>query len=188
MLDEKIVEMYWSRSEDAISETSKKYGTYCHSIAYNILRNHADSEECVNDTYLSAWNSMPTKRPSKLGAFLAVITRNISLKKYNYYSAKKRGGTQVPLVLDELLDCVSGNDTTEDIIETMHFEKVLNDFLESLSEQSRNIFVCRYWYFDSISTISVHFGISESKVKSMLHRTRKKLRSKLLEEGVIIEN
>ena len=184
MLDEKIVEMYWSRSEDAITETSKKYGHYCHSIAYNILRNHADSEECVNDTYLSAWNSMPTKRPSKLGAFLAVITRNISLKKYNYYSAKKRGGTQVPLVLDELLDCVSGNDTTEDIIETMHFEKVLNDFLESLSEQSRNIFVCRYWHLLSVKEIAVKYKMTESNVKVSLHRARNALKIILEKEGI----
>lgn len=184
MTDEKIVNLYWARSENAIEETSNKYGSFCYSIAYGILRNHADSEECVNDTYLGAWSSMPTERPVKLAPFLGKITRNLSINKYNYYTAKKRGGTQVPLILEELLECVSGQNDTENIVDTIHFEKVINDYLSELNKNIRGYFICRYWYAMSIKEISKKYGTSQNNVKVALHRTRKALKEILEKEGL----
>ena len=184
MLDEQIVDMYWARQEDAITETQKKYGNYCQSIAYNILRSREDSAECVNDTYLKAWNSMPVHRPDKLSAFLGKITRNLALNRYEYYSASKRGGTQIDLVLDELIDCVSGTESTDSIAEEIFITNILNNFLKSLSEKNRNIFVARYWHMFAVKEIADKYELKESTVKVSLHRSRKVLKEILMREGV----
>ena len=113
MDDKRIVDLYWERSETAISETAKKYGRYCHYIAFNVLHNDEDSEECVNDTYLNAWNSMPPHRPSVLKTFLGKLTRNISLNKYKQLTAEKRGNGQMPLIIDELHECLPATESTE---------------------------------------------------------------------------
>lgn len=183
MEDEHIVELYWKRSESAINETVLKYGSYLKSISYNILVDHEDAEECVNDTYHSAWNSMPPHRPSMLSTFLGKITRRISIDCWRKKNAEKRGGGEIPLVLDELEDCVSGTGGVEDEIERKELIKLFNSFLSTLPVIERRVFLCRYWYMDSIKSIAGKFGFSESKVASMLHRTRAGLRALLEKEG-----
>lgn len=184
MDDNKIIELYWNRSEDAISETAAKYGGYCYTIAYNILSNNEDSEESVNDTWLAAWNSMPPKKPKLLAAFLGKMTRYISLDRWKNRTAAKRGGGEVPLVLEELEECISGEDSVEREYLKKEFAMMMNAFLEDLPETERKVFLSRYWYMDSIEDIADRFSFSESKVTSMLHRTRGKLRYLLEQEGI----
>lgn len=183
MDDKDIVALYWQRNEKAIAETSKKYGKYCRSIAFNILGNNEDAEESVNDTYNDAWRSIPPHRPSVLSSFLGKITRRISIDKYRYRNAEKRGGGEMPLILDELLDCVASDEDIEKDMERNRLSKAVNAFVLSLPEGERKVFLCRYWYMDSISSICRQFGFSESKVKVMLYRTREKLRIMLVKEG-----
>ena len=184
MDDNAIMDLYWARSEKAISETAARYGSYCYSIAYNILSNREDSEESVNDTYLAAWNTMPPRRPSLLGAFLGKLTRYISLDRWKQRSRLKRGGGEVPLCLDELEDCVSGRESTEDAVIRKETIASVNRFLDSLSETERRIFLCRYWYLDSVDAIADRFGFSQSKTASILHRIRGKLNKQLEKEGL----
>ena len=184
MEDQGIIALFFERSEQAIEETDKKYGGYCYSIAYNILFNREDSEECVSDTYLAAWNTIPPRRPNFLNAFLAQMTRHISIDRWRKRSAKKRGGGEIFLALEELEDCVDSS-STETEYEKKELSRVLNQFLSSLPETERNVFLCRYWYLDSIQTISEVSGFSQSKVTSMLQRLRGKLRKKLSEEGYV---
>ena len=184
MDDNRIIELYWERSEKAISRTAAKYGGYCYTIAYNILFNNEDSEESVNDTWLAAWNTIPPKRPRQLAAFLGKMTRNSSLDRWKNRTAAKRGGGEVPLVLDELEECISGEDSVEKEYLQKEFARTLNQFLEKLPEMERKVFMCRYWYMDSIENIADRFGFTESKVASMLHRTRGKLRKVLKQEGI----
>lgn len=184
MEDHAIIELYWERSEDAISKTAAKYGGYCYTIAYNILSNNEDAEESVNDTWLAAWNTMPPRRPKLLAAFLGKMTRYISLDRWKNRTARKRGGGEVPLVLEELEECISEEDSVEKEYLQKEFAKSLNQFVENLPDVERKVFLCRYWYMDSIETIAERFGFSESKVASMLHRTRGKLRKMLEQEGI----
>jgi RNA polymerase sigma-70 factor (ECF subfamily) len=185
MEDEKIVDLYWSRNEDAIRHTAERYGQYCYAIAYNILSVREDSEECVNDTYLDAWNSMPPHRPSVLSTFLGKLTRRISIDKWRRTNAKKRGDGQLPLVLNELEDCISDGKSIEDETERKLLAEVIASFVKSLPETEQKVFLCRYWYMDSVNSIATRFRFSESKVKSMLYRTREKLRSRLEKEGLV---
>ena len=184
MDDSKIIELYMERSEQAISETSKKYGRYCHYIAYSILHNDEDSEECVNDTYLRAWNSIPPKRPSKLQTFLGKITRNLSLNKWDQYNTEKRGAGQTMLALEELHDCIPATGDAEQIIDDLALAEVFNCFLASLPKERRKIFMRRYWYLSPIKEISTDYSISESKVKMSLLRSRNELRQLLEKEGI----
>ncbi len=183
MDDQSIVELYWSRSENAISETDIKYGRYLNSISYNILTNHEDAQECVNDTYHNAWNTMPPDRPSVLLTFLGKITRRLSIDRWRRLNAEKRGGGELTLALDELEDCVSGSGNVENEIERRELDKLFNSFLDTLPATERRVFLCRYWYMDSIQSIAGQFSFSQSKVASMLHRTRAKLRTVLEKEG-----
>lgn len=184
MEDRQIVDLYWARSEKAISETEKKYGRYCYYIAYNILHNREDSEECVNDTYLNAWGAMPDQRPDKLSAFLGKITRNLSLNRWESYHAEKRGSGQIPLALDELRECVPSFDIAEQVVDDLVLADVLNRFLASLSKEKRMIFMRRYWYLSSITEIAADYSMSESKVKMSLLRSRKAFQQ-MLENGGI---
>ena len=184
MEDTQIVDLYFARSEQAIKETDTKYGGYCYSIAYNILTNQEDAEESVSDTYLSAWNAMPPRRPSFLAAFLGKITRNISLDRWRKYHAFKRGGGQVELALEELQECVSGAESAEEKAIRREILASLNRFLGTLNDTERNVFVCRYWYLDSTEEIAAKSGFSVSKVKSMLYRIRKRLNAHLEKEGL----
>ncbi len=183
MDDEKIIQLYWDRDEQAIPVTDIKYGAYCTSIAKNILGSNEDAEECVNDTYLNAWNAMPPHRPAVLSAFLGKITRNISLNRYKYNTAEKRGGGQCNLVFEELSDFISDKDNVEQEIDRKELINTINEFLAALPQNNRNIFVCRYWYFDSISEIGKHFHMTENNVSVTLSRMRLKLRNYLSERG-----
>ena len=160
MDDKAILDLYWSRSEQAISETDTKYGAYCFTIAYNILSNREDSEESVSDTYMAAWNSMPPKRPAVLSAFLGKMTRYISLDRWKKRSRLKRGGGEMELCLEELQNCVSGQESTEDTVIRKDTISAVNRFLDSLSETERKIFLCRYWYLESVKDIAERFGFS----------------------------
>lgn len=188
MEDKQIVQLYWDRSQQAVEETSKKYGRYCYSIAYNILGNVSDAEESLNDTYLDAWNSMPPHRPSVLSTFLGKITRRVSIDRFRYLHAGKRGNGELPLVIDELEACISAGSSVEGEIELQELTHLLERFLDGLSRTERRVFVCRYWYMDSVASICVQFGFSQSKVKTMLYRTREKLKKYLEQEGYLVEN
>lgn len=183
MEDQQIVELYWSRSEPAITETAAKYGSYLNRISYNILANPQDAQECVNDTYHAAWNAIPPHRPSLLCTFLGKLTRRISIDRWRHDHAGKRGGGEFPLALEELEDCVSGSGSLEDEVLYQEALSLLNRFLSTLPATQRRVFLCRYWYMDSIESIARQFGFSQSKVKSMLHRTRALLRTQLQKEG-----
>lgn len=183
MEDNAIIRLYWDRNDRAVGATSEKYGRYCKTIARNILNSEQDAEECVNDTYLSAWNSMPPHWPEHLAAFLGKITRNLSFNKYRYDRAEKRGGGEISLILDELADCVSETDSVERIIEREELIEAVNSFIKMLSADKRNIFVRRYWYADSVSDIARDYGMRQGTVSKTLERTRKQLKANLTERG-----
>lgn len=183
MDDKLIVQLYWERSENAITETDKKYGKYCYAIAYNILADHEDSMECVNDTYLNVWESIPPHRPQRLLPFLGKITRNISLNRYSFLHAEKRGGSQISLCLDELSN-ISNSAYGDSAIDDIALAEILNRFLSELSPENRKIFMRRYWYFSSVKEIAKDYGLTESKVKMSLMRTRSKLKQYLEKEGI----
>lgn len=185
MDDKAILDLYWSRSEKAISETDAKYGAYCFYIAYNILNNREDSEESVSDTYLAAWNSMPPKRPAVLSAFLGKITRYISLDHWKKRSRLKRGGGEIDLCLEELQDCVSGQSSAEDAIIRKETLAAVNRFLSTLSETERKVFLCRYWYLDPVKDIAERFGFSPNRISVLLRRIRQKLNTHLAKEGLL---
>jgi len=186
MDDKQIIELYNERSETAISETANKYGKYCYYIAHNILNNKQDSEECVNDTYLRAWDAIPPHYPDKLSAFLGKITRNLALNRYRYYNREKRGYGQTSLVLEELSECIPAVENTEQKVEAEVLVEILNSFLTDLSKEKRKIFLRRYWYLSSVKEIAEDFGITESKVKMVLFRIRNKLKQVLEKEGIIL--
>lgn len=183
MDDAKIIELFWARNENAITAISEKYGAYCRIIAKNILGNSEDAEECVNNTYLSAWNSIPPNKPEKLCAYLGKITRNLSLNMYKRDTAEKRGGRESTLIFNELSEFISDKETVEDEFERQELIKIINDFLKELTAEKRNIFICRYWYFDSISDIGARFKKSENNISVILNRLRVKLRDYLSERG-----
>ena len=183
MEDRQIIDLYWNRSEEAISQTDKKYGPYCYKIAYNIFGSKEDSEESVYDTYMDAWNAMPPNRPTHLACFLGKITRRISIDRWRGRTAAKRGGKEIDLALDELEWCVSDSRSLEDEIDRKELIRAVNCFLDSLSVTERRVFLQRYWAMESIESIAVTYHFSQSKVSSMLHRTRKKLRIALEKEG-----
>lgn len=183
MTDVDIISLYWDRNEDAIVETSRKYGNYCYTIAYNILSNNEDSEECVNDTYSKAWDSMPPQRPSILKAFLGKITRNISINRYKENTALKRGGHQITVILDELAELVSGDPGPEDKVIADELAGAINDFLTGLPRDKRVMFVRRYFYADDIGAIAKRMNQSENTVSVAIRRIRIKLQEYLEERG-----
>lgn len=186
MEDKQIVTLYLQRNERAIDETAAKYGSYCFTIANNILENREDAEEAVNDAYLGLWSSIPPHRPVVLSTFLGKITRRLAIKRWQKNQAQKRGGGETQLVLEELAGCIPARDTVETEMEASELNRVLNSFLHSLPQTERSVFVCRYWYLDPIDTIARRFGFTQSKVKSMLSRTRKKLYHTLQKEEIAL--
>lgn len=184
MDDESIIDLYWQRSESAIAETAVKYGRYCQAIAFAVLCNEEDAEECVSDTWMKAWNSMPPKRPAVLPSFLGRITRNLSISRLRELRAAKRYSGEADLVLDELIDCVSNVPSAEQEAEAREIGESLNRFLAGLKTEERAVFLSRYWFFASIREISLKTGLSENNVKVMLSRTRARLRDYLKEEGL----
>ena len=185
MDDKAILDLYWARSEQAISETDAKYGVYCFCIAYNILNSREDSEESVSDNYMAAWNSIPPKRPAILSAFLGKITRYISLDHWKKRSRLKRGGGEMELCLEELQDCVSGRESTEDAVIRKETIAAVNHFLSTLSETERKVFLCRYWYLESVKDIAERFGFSPNRTSILLRRVRQKLNTYLATEGLL---
>lgn len=184
MEDQQIIDLFFAREEQAISETQQKYGKLCHSVAKNILGSQEDAQECVNDTYLAAWNAIPPTRPRYFGAFLCKITRNLSLKKLEHQNAAKRqAGKVVPI--DEI-ETLLPDDRLRPHVGEVELSELLNTFLRGEKEMSRNVFLRRYWFFDSIEEIAGRYGFSQSKVKSMLFHSRNRLRDFLKREGVEI--
>ncbi len=183
MEDSKIVERYWQRDEQAIKLTEEKYGRYLLKIAFNILQDPADSDECVNDTYLKAWNSMPQNRPSVLSTYLGKITRRLSVDVFRKKNADKRAASQYAISLDELDEIIGGNDITVGKAEVDALAAAISTFLKGTSSVVRTAFVCRYYFSDSLEDISLYSGMSVPKIKSLLFRTRKELREYLLKEG-----
>ena len=186
MDDSAIIDLYWARDERALEQTDLKYGKLCRTIAFNILHSQEDTEECVNDTWLRAWNAMPPNRPSVLSAFLSRITRNLALDTYKATKAEKRGGGQLPVALDELGDCVAGLYNVEQEMAYRDLVALLDGFLRQLPEKECCIFLRRYWYADSTKDIARRYGMPEGSVKSQLSRTRQKLKKMLEQEGVAV--
>lgn len=184
--DEEILDLYWIRAERAIVETQNVYGRYCYRIAWNILYDKEDSDECVNDTWLRAWNAIPPARPGRLGLFLGTITRNLSLDRWKGKRTMKRGNGAMMMALDELAECVPSAHSVEDAVEAGELEKLLNAFLKSLPERESNIFLRRYWFVDEYSEIARRYGMNLNTVKTSLFRTRAKLREYLEKEGILI--
>ena len=185
MEDKTIIDLYWKRSEEAITQTDVKYGRYCYSIAYNVLTNQQDAEESVSDTYMAAWNHIPPARPTVLSTFLGRITRNISISRWRARGAQCRGRGETALAFEELEECISGRESIENEYMKKETLKVLNRFLETLPKENRMVFMRRYWYLDPIANIAAKYGFSQSKVKTMLHRDRQKLKQLLTKEGYV---
>ena len=183
MEDAQIVSLYWDRDESAIRETETKYGRYLTKIACNILNDVEDSRESVNDTYLAAWDSMPPHRPGILSAYLAKLTRRISIDRFRYRTRDKRMGSEYALSLEELGECVSGGNTTEEIVNVKLLADAIGMFLRLQSDEARNLFIGRYYYLDSLKEAAAYCGMSESKAKSLLFRTRIALKEYLEKEG-----
>ena len=183
MEDYEIVDLYWERSEKAISETKNKYDKMLTRISYSLLNSREDAEECVNDTYLSAWNQMPTDRPTYLGAYLSKIIRAGSISRFRSQHSKKRGGFEN--LCDELDECVPDNYSIEEEYNNGRLAEIINEFLDNLDEEKRLIFVRRYFYSDSVETIARRSGIGNSKVKVTLYRLRKLLRECLEKEEML---
>lgn len=181
MEDRQIVDLYFARNEAAIAETDKKYGRYCHAIAYGILYSDEDAKEVVNDTYLKAWNTIPPRRPDPLKPYVGMISRQLALNTYEKQHAQKRAG-QVPLALEELSECVSGQGEG-DVEESVAVADALNRFLLTLPERTRKIFIRRYFYMSATAEIAKDFGLKESNVTMLLLRARRKLEQFLKKEG-----
>ena len=184
MEDSAIVDLYWQRSDRAIAETEEKYGRYCHTIAYNICANAEDAEECVNDTWLKAWNLMPDKRPAALPPFLGGITRTLALDRVRARTRIKRGGGETALALEELTDCIPGGGDPARLVEQAELEHAIGAFVAALPETERQVFVARYWYLTPVAEIARQLHCSQNRIKSMLYRTRGKLGRTLREEGL----
>ncbi len=185
MEDARIIDLYWQRSERAIAETDRKYGRYCMTVAENILRDREDSEECVSDTWLRAWNSMPPERPSILRAFLARITRNLSLDRYRRRHAQRRGGGETDILLDELRECLEGGHRVEESLEAAELAACIGRWIKGLPQRDGDIFTRRYFFAETIPTIAGRYGLTENNVTVILSRCRGRLKQHLREEGYL---
>ena len=185
MEDKQIIDLFFQRSEQAIISMKEKYSALCLSVARRILIDERDAEECLNDTCLRVWNSIPPEQPLSMAAYLSRITRNLALDRYSYNNAEKRASSLTD-AFEELEPCLSSSFDTEHLIQEAELHRFLNHFLARQSKQNRIYFVRRYWYGESISEISNAFQVSEEKVKSSLFRTRNRLKSALEKEGVYI--
>lgn len=186
MDDAGIVALYWARDERAVSESALRYGGYCYAIADRILENREDAEESVNDTWVGAWESIPPQKPELLSAYLGKLTRRIALKRLRTRLTARRGGGQAALALEELDECLGGGQSADEALDARELGRLIDRFLDGLPEIEMRVFVCRYWYLDPVAEIARRFGFSQSKVKSMLFRTRGKLRERLQKEGYTI--
>lgn len=185
MEDREIVALYWQRDEGAVGRTAEKYGEYCRSIAENILRNQEDSQECVNDTWLRAWQGIPPQRPERLGPFLGKITRNLAFDRFKALRAEKRGGGETALVLEELGECLPSGENVEGQVLAKELETAMNRFVHTLPEQTCNVFLRRYFFGESAETIARRYGLTANHVAVLLSRARQKLRAYLKKEGYL---
>lgn len=183
MEDEKIVELYWERKEEAIRETERKYGKYCYTVAFHILHSHEDAEECVNDTWCAAWQTIPPERPNRLLAFLARITRNTAIDRYRRDAAQKRSG-EVTAAMDEYWECIPNGDAP--VADELALKEAINGFLAGLDARTRVIFMRRYWYAMSVKDIADSMHLPAGHVSVILHRTRGKFRDHLTKEGILV--
>lgn len=183
MQDSEIVALYWDRNEDAVQQTQQKYGAYLAKVAYNILSDFEDSRECVNDTYLKAWNSMPNHRPDILSTYLGKITRQLSIDVFRKKNSAKRYASEYAVSLEELGDSFSDGITPDQALDAKRLDEAINCFLRTLPNDARNAFIGRYYFFDSLKDVAAYCGMSEAKAKSMLYRTRQSLKVYLIKEG-----
>lgn len=183
MEDEKIVALYWQRDEGAVRETENKYGRYLTKIAYNVLANWEDSQESVNDTYHKAWESMPPHRPSVLSSYLGKITRETSIDIFRKRNSGKRRGSEYAISLSELEECAGGGGDPEEAVDLRLLAEAIGAYLRTLSKEARDAFVGRYYFMDPVREVAGYCGMSESKAKSLLHRTRLGLKAYLEQEG-----
>ncbi len=186
MNDCDIIGLYFDRDERAISETAEKYGKYCRSVSYNILQNLQDAEECVNDAYLSAWNSIPPHKPERLSTYMGKLVRNLSISRYRQYSSEKRAATQTALALSELEDCIPDPCGIDLVAEGVVITDAINRYLSSCEGKKRRIFIRRYWALEPLQQIAREFSMSESKVASLMYRMRKELKAYLEKEGIYL--
>jgi RNA polymerase sigma-70 factor (ECF subfamily) len=187
MTDQDIVNLYWQRSDRAVPETDRVYGSYCHTVAYNLLRSPEDAEECVNDTWLAAWNAMPPARPNSLRAFLAKLTRNIAVTRLRRRGSLKRGGGAASVALEELEECLPGSFDLERTVEARELCRCIDRFLSGLPERERTIFVGRYFYVLTPEELAERVNMKSAGVKTVLYRTRAKLLKELEKEGILNE-
>lgn len=185
MEDGRIVALYWQRQEEAVSQTQRKYGDYLFKIAYNVLFDREDCQECVNDTLLAAWNSIPPHRPQVLSSYLGKIVRQTAIDRFRKKNSEKRRASEYALSLEELGDCLAGGVTPDETLEGIELDGAINRFVRGLGETERNLFLCRYYFFDSLKEAALSCGMSEGKAKTVLFRTRRKLRKYLTEEGFL---
>lgn len=186
MQDNEIVGLYLKRDEKAIAHTQKKYSRYLGKIAYNILRDAEDCNECVNEAYLAAWNSIPPQEPEVLRTYLVMLVRRICVKRAEKKYCRKRLGSAYAVSLSELEECISDNDRVDENMELSQLVEAINVYLRGISEEARSLFVGRYYYLDSLKKAAAYCGMSEAKAKSMLYRTRRGLREHLIKEGYIL--
>jgi len=187
MNDSEIIELYWNKNTNAISASMEQYGAYCFSVANRILDDEQDSEECVNDTWMRAWDAIPPTRPTVLKVFLAKITRRLSFDRYKARRSLKRGGGDVPLVLEELSECIASESDVEGLVDAKQLGEVINRFVLTLSEREQNLFVRRYFFSEPIKAIASRFELNENYVNVTLSRIRSRLRSHLSKEGYFDE-
>lgn len=185
MTDEQIIGLYFQRSEQAITATADQYGMLLYRLSFRMLHDHEDADECVNDTYFAVWNKIPPTRPNHFATFLSKITRRLSIDKWRKKQATMRGAGQVAIAVEELDGTLGTTEGPEDMLLYSELTRAVHGFIGSLREQERRVFICRYWYMDPIADIAFNFGFSQAKVKTMLCRTRKKLREHLEKEGII---
>lgn len=183
MNDQEIIDLFLQRNEDAIKHCELQYGAYCFTIANNILGNQSDTEECLNSTWLKAWETIPPTIPHHFRQYLSTITRNTAFNTYRTQHRKKRGDGNISLVLDELEECLSSSVSVEKEIEDKELGNTINHFVKELPQPARSIFVRRYYFADSAKTIAKQFNMSESNVNVILHRSRLKLKKQLISEG-----
>lgn len=183
MEDKAIVALYWQRDQEAIRATQGKYGAYLSKIAWQILSDREDSEECVNDTYLKAWNSMPIQRPAVLSTYLGKIVRDCAIDRFRHRHRQKRQASEYALSLEELAECLSGRDATQEAVDLHLLGEAIDTYLRTLPPSARRAFVARYYYMDPIRAVAADQGLGLSQAKSLLHRTRLELREHLRREG-----
>ena len=186
MLDQEIIALYFARDERALEETGRKYGAYCYTVAHRILSAHEDAEECVNDTYLRTWNAIPPQKPDIFRLFLAKITRNLAINKYEMLHTKKRGSGETAVVLDELEECIAGTSNPEQEVIAGELGECIDRFVRGLPEREANIFIRRYFYTEPVDEIARKYKMTPGNVSVILHRVREKLRKCLVKEGYLV--